>query len=507
MKTLQLSESTAKWLTVITIMMVAILEVLDSTIVNVSLPSMMGELGANIEQITWVLTSYIVASAIFMPLTGFIERNIGRKKLLLINITGFMITSALCGLATSLDAIIIFRVLQGAFGAALIPLSQAILRDTFPLEEQGKAMGIWGIGILTAPVLGPALGGFITENFSWRFIFYMNLPFCLIGIFLTLLIIKDTERRPLRIDWLGVILMAAGVGSLQIFLDQGNQHGWLSSHYILTLMLTSIFCLFIFIARGWKKENNVIKLKIFSDRNFSVATLILFGFCALLFAVIVVQPMMLQELFGYPVLTAGWTMAPRGLASMVTMASAAAIMKRYGVKVPVVIGILLCAFGTYFMANYNLSSGMWTIIWPTIIQGLGMGLLFVPLSTVALATLHQTDSSEGAGLFSYGRMLGSSVGISIASTFLARLAQINWHRLGGHIQPFNPNLYRWLNRQGLALHNPVTTSRLAETLHRQSMIIAYIDVYWAIAIGFMLLLPLVFLMKSVELGEGNLALH
>ena len=207
-------------------MMVAILEVLDSTIVNVALPSMMGTLGANVEEITWVLTSYIVSSAIFIPLTGFIERNIGRKNLLLINVSGFMVSSALCGMSTNLSAMIIFRILQGIFGAALIPLSQAILRDTFPLEEQGKAMAIWGIGILTAPVLGPALGGFIVENFNWRFIFYMNLPFCFLGIFLILLVIQDTQRKPQKIDWLGMGLMAIGIGGLQLMLDRGNQYNW-----------------------------------------------------------------------------------------------------------------------------------------------------------------------------------------------------------------------------------------------------------------------------------------
>ena len=488
-------------------MMVAILEVLDSTIVNVALPSMMGTLGANVEEITWVLTSYIVSSAIFIPLTGFIERNIGRKNLLLINVSGFMVSSALCGMSTNLSAMIIFRILQGIFGAALIPLSQAILRDTFPLEEQGKAMAIWGIGILTAPVLGPALGGFIVENFNWRFIFYMNLPFCFLGIFLILLVIQDTQRKPQKIDWLGMGLMAIGIGGLQLMLDRGNQYNWFESDFIISLLLISIISLTFFIWRGSKISNNVVKLEIFLNRNFSLATILLFAFCALLFAEIVLQPMMLQELFGYSSLTAGWTMAPRGFASMVTMSLSPLLMKRYGIKVQLLMGLLLDAYGTYLMTNYNLNASMWVIVWPTIIQGLGMGLFFVPLSTVALATLSKEDSAEAAGLFSYGRMVGSAVGISLVSTYLSRLEQVNWQRLGGHIHQFNPALYHWLSETGLKLYDPHAIQRLGDIVYRQAKMIAYLDVYWAIAMAFLILLPLVFLLKSVKLTSESMSFH
>src|SRR3989338_2366123 len=482
-----------RWLVVFTIMLVAILEVLDVTIVNVSLPAMMGELGANVKQITWVLTSYIVSSAIVMPLTGFLQNQWGRKRLLIIDVTGFMISSMLCGAATSLTALVVFRILQGMFGASLIPLSQAVLRDTFPLAEQGKAMAIWGIGIMTAPVLGPVIGGFITENTSWRWIFYMNLPVCALSLILIIWVIKNTPIKKQAIDWTVLLLMAVGVGGLQLLLDQGNQRDWFESHFILLLLIVSVISLAVFIYRGLRKKNNIINLYLFFDRNFLISTVMLLLFCAALFSVLALQPIMLQQLFNYPALMAGWSMAPRGIASALGMAMVVPMMKHFGLKLPLLLGLALSGYGTYLMAHYNLQIDFAAVIWPGVIQGIGMGMFFVPLSALSLATITKQDYSEAAGLFSYGRMLGSAMGISVAATLLSRTSQMSWLQLGGHIQPFNSNLYLWLNQQYLPLNNQQTILRLTDELSRQASMVAFIDVYWIIALSFLILVPLILL--------------
>ena len=332
---------------IFTIMLAAILEVMDATIVNVALPTMMPALSANQDQITWILTAYVVASAMMLPLTGFISDWLGRRRFMLICISGFMLASFACGLTTSLSTMVVLRLLQGGFGAALIPLSQSILRDSFPLHEQGKAMAIWGIGIMAAPVFGPTLGGFITEYASWRWIFYLNIPICLAAIMLTVLFIKPAPTHKKSTDWLTIGLMFLGVGCLQIFLDQGNTRDWFHSDIMTIVFTVSILSLFFFVKRTLKLENPPINLRLFANRNFALCTLSLAVFVGCIFGLITLQPIMLQKLFGYTAIISGITLSPSGALSAVGMMIAASIMNRINVKYLLVSGLIAASVGCW----------------------------------------------------------------------------------------------------------------------------------------------------------------
>lgn len=493
-----------RWLITLTVMLVTVLEVLDMTIVNVSLPHMMGSLGADTDQITWVLTSYIVSSAILMPLTGFLVNRFGRKKLLLINIIGFLISSVLCGASVNLSQIVCFRTLQGVFGASLVPLSQFILRDTFPPAEQGKAMAIWGIGIMTGPILGPTIGGYITEILNWRWIFYINIPVCIIAWIMTQKLIEETPTKKQYIDWLGMFLMSCGVGCLQLFLDRGNMEDWFESKTIVALAIACVISLSVFIIRGLRKPDNIINLHLFKDRNFSSATLMMTLFCLALFSSIALNPIMLENLMGYPTQTAGWLMAPRGLASAIGMALVAQIITRYDARWIILSGVLLSAYGTYLMSKIDLTMSMSSFIISSSIQGFGMGLFFVPLSIIALSTLSKDDTAEGSGLFSFGRSIGSSIGISVMTTILSRKTQLSVNQLGAHINPFNPQLKMWLSTHGLNIHNPLTLSQLKGTIQQQASMLGFLNAYWITALIFVAMIPLIFILDKPDPAKQSL---
>jgi len=490
-----------RWLIILTVMIVAILEVLDSTIVNVALPHMMPSLGANQEQITWVLTSYIVASAMMIPLTGFLTRRMGYRKLLLIDITGFMISSFLCGTSNALSMMIIFRLLQGGFGAALIPLSQAILRENFPLEEQGKAMAIWGLGIMVAPVFGPTLGGFITEHASWRWIFYINGPVCFIALLLSFLIIKPSKGEKEKIDFLSIFLMFTGIGTLQIFLDQGNSYDWLRSNFILSLAVTSTLSMILFIVRTAKHQHPIIQFSIFKDRNFTLSTIGLALAAGCLFSVLTLEPIMLETLFGYTPILAGITMMSTGMASALGMMFSPLLIKKCNIRYLLSGALLFIAYGAFYLSTLNLSATQFNFMVGNAFVGFGMGLFFVPLSTYALATLKQDFITEGSGLFSYGRMLGISIGISLFSTLVTRLTQTNWNELGANISKLNNNLRLWLLHSHLTLNMPQTVGILQKNLLQQANMLAFLDAFRLISFTVLCIIPLVFLMKNVSLDS------
>jgi len=490
-----------RWLIIVTIMLVAILEVLDSTIVNVALPAMMPALGADQSSITWVLTSYVVASAMMLPLTGFLSSRVGQKRLLFINISGFLISSFLSGLSTSLAMMVVFRFFQGAFGALLIPLSQSILRETFPPKEQGKAMAIWGIGIMAAPVFGPTLGGFITEHSSWRWVFYINVPVCIIGMLLTLFTIPKSTPTKQKIDWLGMLLMFIGIGSLQIFLDKGNENSWFASNFILLLCIVSIFALSFFIIRSAYHKHPVISLPIFKNRNFTLSTICLALFAGSVFGLITLQPIMLENLFGYTAILAGKTMAPLGIASAIAMMISSQLMLRINVKTILFAAIAFCAFGAWYFAHLSAQTNQAHFLFANSITGFGMGLFMVPLSTYSLFTLNKKDITEGAGLFSYGRMLGTSIGISLLSTLVTRVTQLNWNQLGGHLRATSEPVHVWLRNQHLTLHSTQMPALLGKQLLHQSNLLAFNDAYYAVACTFVILIPIVLCMKTVSIDD------
>ena len=492
---------------ILTIMLVAILEVLDSTIVNVALPNMMPSLGADQDQITWVLTSYVVAAAMMLPLTGFLSARFGIKNLLIIDVTGFMISSFFCGLANSLDLMVFLRLCQGAFGAALIPLSQSILRESFPLAQQGKAMAIWGLGIMAAPVFGPVLGGFITEHATWRWIFYLNAPICFFALMMILAIIPVYAKEKRRLDYTGAFFMFIGIGCLQIFLDRGNSKGWFQSDFIVLMGMISLFGMILFLYRTATNATPVIKLSILKNRNFTLCTILLAMFCGCLFGFITLQPIMLESLFRYTPMLAGKTMMAIGLSSAIAMITASVLMSHIQVKYILIISLFLASAGIYHESTVSLQASQIDFIVGDAMLGFGLGLFMVPLTTYSLATLAFEDVTEAAGLFAYGRMLGTSIGISLFSTFVSRKAQFNWSQLSAKINIFNPHLHTWLQQQNLTLNNPKALAELQSALSTHSSMIAFIDVYKLISIILICLLPLVLFLKNVILTETKTVTH
>lgn len=496
-----------RWLIILTIMLLAILEVLDSTIVNVALPPMMPTLGADQNQITWVLTSYVVASAVILPLTGFLTNLFGRKTFLMLCATGFLMSSFLCGLSTSLTEMVIFRIFQGLFGSSLIPISQAILRETFPLHEQGKAMAIWGLGIMAAPVCGPTLGGFITQHASWRWVFYINLPFCLIGVILIALVIKESPRIKEKIDTMGLTLMVIGVSCLQIFLDKGNELDWFHSNNIIILITLSAYCLIYFLIRTYLHPKPLINLSLYRDRNFRICSLLMLFFSGLLFSFITLVPIMLQRLYDYTAINAGWSMAPLGIASGIGMLLASSAMQKIKVKWILSAAVIFCAIGAWRYAYINPNVDFNYFATSNLFLGFGMGCFMVPLSTYALATINKNYMIEASGLFSYARMLGTSIGISLLSTIVSRAAQQNWNVLSGHVNPFNPHYQHWLAAQHFSQLNHTALARMQNTITLHSNLLAFIHAYTIITFCFLLMLPLIWRLKTVKLSADTPSAH
>ena len=494
-------------LLVIAAMLAAILEVLDSTIVNVSLPHMMPALGANLEQITWVLTTYVVASAVMQPLTGFISRRLGERNLLLIGISGFMINSVMCGLSTSLSFMLFFRTLQGIFGAAMIPLSMSLLRQVYPPKDLGKAMTIWGLGVMAAPVCGPTLGGIITQYASWRWIFYINFPICIIALCLAYISVPKIKPRSEQIDWLAIGAMVIGVSCLQLFLDQGNSKDWLQSNLIVILATTSIIMISAFIYRSFTQKPPAVKLLLFSERNFSISTVSLLLYCGTQFSLLALEPMMLETLFGYTALQAGVTMITLGVVSALGMITSSILMPRINVKYLLVFGILCACTGSHYLASLTLNATQGQFFLANAIMGCGLGFFNIPLSTYALARLKKTDLTEASGLYNYGRMLGTSIGISIFGTILSRVTQRHWMQMGSHINRFNPNLRLWLIHAHQSLNNPKSLSLLQQQLHLQASFHSFIDVFWLISATQLIIIPLLLLMKKVDLSAATSGAH
>lgn len=490
----------------IAVMSATVMQVLDTTIVNVALPHMEGQLGASPDQISWVLTSYLVASAIFMPLTGYFSDRMGRRRYLLISIAGFVIASMLCGLSFNIGEIVAARLLQGIFGAALVPLSQAIMVDTYPVQERGKAMAIWGLGVMVGPILGPTLGGYLTEVLSWRWTFFVNLPVGLLSFALALRVVPDTDKRPRTMDWWGFLFISLLIGGLQFLLDRGNQDGWLSSNSIRLALAASVFGLISFVVHAITSTRRpLFRLGLFRDRNFTVASVVLAIFGLGMYGSMVLQPMMLESLFNYPTLTTGFAMAPRGVVSAISMILVGRLIAKTSPQLLIGAGIFFSTLGSFAMTRYDLHTDLFAVIWPVLIQGLGLGMIYVPLSTVAFATLPREDAAEAAGLFSLMRTIGSSVGISIVTTAFTRETQVAWNQIGGSITPFNPAVTTYLSGLSLTPQSPAGAAVLAAELARQATMRAFIDGFMLVTVSFILMFPLIFLLSGKRLPTAPMS--
>lgn len=487
------------------VMLAVLMVVLDMTVVNVALPHMMGALGATSDQITWVLTSYIVASAVTIPLSGYLAERFGRRNVMLVSVAGFVLASALCGQSATLSQMVLSRLLQGVFGASVIPVSQAIMVDTFDAKDRGKAMAIWGIGVLMGPILGPTVGGFITDHMGWRWVFYINVPIGILNLALILAYLAPSPRREASADWIGALQLAVGIGCLQTLLDRGNREDWLQSNYILGLAVVSVIGLALFIRRSLRRPDAVLQIDLLKDRNLAAATFMIMAFGVGMLSTIVLQPIFLEHLLGYPASTAGLAMAPRGIAVAVGMASVAMLINRFEPRLLVLAGLSLSAAGSYAMTWYNLDVDLRWIILPGIVQGIGMGMIFVPLSTLAYQTLPAAATDQAASIFNLARTIGGSIGIAISATVLTRDSTASWSMLGERVNPYDPALAQWLETTGLSVSDPNTAAVLGEQITRQATMLGFLSAFHFVALSFLVLIPFVLLLSGKTRETGRTA--
>lgn len=488
--------ASARWPIILAVVLTAVLQVLDSTIVNVALPYMQAAFGITRDQTVWILTSYIVASVVVMPLTGFFVRRVGRRRLITTAILGFAGFSALCGVSWSIETIVICRVGQGLFGAFLIPLSQSILFDSFPREKRGQAMALFGLGVVVAPVLGPTLGALLTEYFSWRAVFYVNLPIAAFALLMISGELKKEEARYLRVDWVGLGLMVGAVGALQLMLDLGETKDWFSSHLIQVAALLALVLGSIFAIRGWGKTDNIIDFGLLKDRSFAAANVAIMGFGVAMFGSIAILPLFVQGLLGYPVLDAGYLFMPRGLAAGVSMVLTGSLLMRYiDPRLLVAAGLFLTGAGSLALGWLDLSAGFWDLAWPGVVSGLGMGLFFVPMSTLAFQNFGSDRQDEASGIYGVTRSLGSSIGIAIISWQVANRTQFHWSTLTADLTPFNPAVAAYLHPLGLDPQSAEGASELAAQVMQQASMLAFQDAFWLTGIAAFAMLPVVLILQ------------
>ncbi|MDR3701470.1 MAG: DHA2 family efflux MFS transporter permease subunit [Candidatus Sulfopaludibacter sp.] len=507
------------WIVAIAVMLATFMEVLDTTVVNVSLPHIAGSLSASVDEAAWALTSYLVANAIVLPMTGWIANYFGRKRTLTAAVFGFTTASVLCGLAPSLPVLILFRILQGATGGALQPLSQAVMLEAFPPRDRSKAMAFWGLGVVVAPMLGPVIGGWLTENYSWRWVFYINLPVGLASVIMTRLFIFDPPyiRRSNRgIDFWGMGMLAVGVGALQIVLDKGQEEDWFASNWMVICAVLAGIGIAAFIVRELKTRDPVVHLRVFANRTYSAGVFLMTILGFVLYGSLLLVPIFLQTLMGYPALEAGIAMAPRGLGSFLMMPVVGTVLGKFDPRKVLAVGLVGASWSLYALSRLNLEAGYWDIFWPQFIQGAALALLFVPLTTATMDPIPKEEMGNATSMFNLMRNLGGSVGIASATTYLFRRTQIHTNVLGAHVTAFNPrarmlssNLQSAMIARG---SDPVLASRQAyvslwNLVERQASMAAFVDTFLALGVVFLLVLPLLLVMKRPKNRAGGVAMH
>jgi MFS transporter, DHA2 family, multidrug resistance protein len=484
------------------VMLATIMQSLDNTIANVALPHMQGSFSATQDQIVWVLTSYIVAAAISIPLTGWLATRYDRKKVFLISVAGFTLTSALCGMSMTLGQIVLFRLLQGVSGAALVPLSQAILFDINPPENHGRAMAFWGIGVTLGPIIGPALGGWLTEAHNWRWVFYINLPIGILALLGLLLYLPASgERQEYRFDFFGFLALSIAVGGLQIMLDRGQLKDWFSSTEIMIEGIATLSAFYFFTVHTATYRRPFLNITLFADTNFLIGNIIIFIMGVVIFAILALLPPMLQKLMGYPVVTTGLVTAPRGVGLMLAMVVVGRMVGRIDARVLMASGLVMTVVSLREMTQFSLLMDSWPVIWSGLLQGFGVGFVYIPLATMSFATLPVALRNEGTAFFNLLRNLGSSIGISIVQALLTRNIQIVHAGLAQRISPYNSGADFAVQAGHMDLTSPHTLAVLNAEVTRQAAMIAYIDDFKLIMLMTLMLLPLLLLFRRARSGE------
>lgn len=499
------------WVVTFSVMLATFMEVLDTTVVNVSIPHLAGNLASTNEEGTWVVTSYLVSNAIILPISGWLANHIGRKRLLLLCVAGFTLTSLCCGLAASLPQLILFRVLQGLSGGGLQPLAQAILLETFPKERHGHAMAAFGIGILLAPILGPTLGGWITDNYSWRWIFYLNLPVGVLSVVLVNRFVFDppyVKRSGDKVDLYGIGFLALGIGSLQVFLDTGERKDWFSSNYIRTFAILCVVGLVALIIREWMIDHPVVDLRVLKNRSFSAGVFLIGMLGFVLYSSLVLLPLYLQTLMGYPAYNSGLALSPRGIGALLFTPLAGHLTTKTDPRRLLVAGLVLGSITMFQLSVLNLYAGFWDIFWAQVLQGIALSFLFIPLMTLAMARITPEKMGNATSIFNLMRNIGGSVGIAVMTTFLSRRSQIHQNHLIANVSPGKLQVSGML--KGLQAHfvaqgiSAVDAERKALAVmygmvQQHAAMLAFVEAFWVMGAVFLLMIPFLPLLQYRKL--------
>ncbi len=504
-------KSVNKWLITITVMLPTVMEIIDTSVANVALPHMQGSLNAGTDEVTWVLTSYLVSNAVVLPMTGWLSRLFGRKRFLITCIILFTLASLLCGASPNLATLICFRIIQGAAGGALIPISQAIMMETFPPYQRGMAMAIFGVGAMFGPIIGPALGGWITDNMNWRWIFYINIPVGIIAVLMATAYIHDPpymKRVKMKIDYWGLLFLTTGFGSLQVVLDKGQQDDWFNSPFILTFSAISIISLILMVRTELRNPEPIVNLRLFKNISYAAGTWIMFvvGFC--LYSSIVMIPLFLQTLMGYSATRAGMVLAPGGLATLITMPIVGALLQKYDGRKIVFFGLSIGAIAMFLMRGFSLDAAYPDFVWPRVILGIGLAMTFVPLTTLTLATIQKEEMGNATGMYNLMRNMGGSFGIAIAATLLARDSQFFQVQLTAQINSIGTKFRMTLEQLKTALiyrgmdsftAEKQATAMIYNNVRRQAGMLAYNHIFWYVGLAFIGVIPLLLLLKRPKI--------
>lgn len=500
----------------IAVMVSAVMELVDSSAVNVSLPYIAGNLSASVDEATWVLTSYLVANAIVLPLSGWLAGYFGRRRLLMASVIGFTVASVLCGLAPNLPALILFRVLQGAAGGSLQPTTRAILLETFPREERGHAMAFWGIGVIIAPIVAPMLGGWLTTDYSWRWVFFLNLPISFIGLFLVWTYVFDPpyiRRTTARIDYWGMGMLATGIAALQVVFDKGQEDDWFSSHFIVVMMTIAAIGLIAFTFWELHTRHPVVHFRLLRYRTFVTGTSLSLILFFSLYGSIVLLPLFMQELLNFPAVTAGVWNSPRGIATLIMMPIAGYLIgKRWDMRGLLSAGLVVSGIGAYLFSYLNLNAGPWNFVLPQMVMGAGLSFMFVPLATITVDPIPQEEMGYATSLIGLARNLGAGIGISVFTAFVARRAQFHQTRLAATMAPAPGLLSNTLSAvQGALQHRGEGSVQAAQQslallynqLLQQASAMSYLDGFRIMAVLLVIVIPFVWIMKKPRFGAHS----
>jgi DHA2 family multidrug resistance protein len=511
------------WIIAATVMLAVFMEVLDTSVANVSLTNIAGNLSSSMDEATWVLTSYLIANSIILPMGGWFSMLMGRKRFYMICVAVFTVSSFLCGFAPTLGSLVFFRVLQGLGGGALQPISQAILVESFPREKHGMAMAIFGMGVVVAPVIGPTLGGWITDNYTWRWIFYINIPVGVVSLILTWFIIHDPPymvrkgfAQGLKIDYMGFGLLALGLGSLEVVMDEGQKYDWFASNYIVAFMAIMAVSLVGVVFWELRHEHPIIDFRVLKDRNFTLATLSMLVLGFVMYASTALLPMFMQTLLGYTAMLSGMALSPAGIVVIVMLPGVGLLMRWFQARWLVVFGVLVSSLGLLIMARFTLDIDFGTAMWSRIVQSAGMPFLFVPISAVAFAYIPKERTNYATGLFNLARNVGGSLGIATVTTMLARRALFHQQRLVEHLTPYDAGyrdalrgLAQMIHMRGASLPDAGAQAQgmIYGSVLRSSGMLAFADAFAMMAVVFLTVIPLMLLMKKVRPAKGPMVIE